>query len=103
MVRDCDVVPRKLLADIHKYELRNTIMQTYSVREIAKFLKRTQHHVLRLIHSGDLEAVNVAAKSAKKPNWRITDDAYSSFLRTRSTRPDKKPPRRKRRDIRKMF
>jgi hypothetical protein len=58
----------------------------------------TEHTVLGWIRTGELKAINVGRRArAKKPRWRITDDALAAFeaLRTPSP-PSPTSPRRKR-------
>lgn len=42
--------------------------------------------VLRRIHSGELEGINIAPKGAAKPRWRVSEAALERYFeRRRST------------------
>lgn len=41
-------------------------------------------HILKWIHSGELEAVNLALKRNGRPRWRISAEALKDFERRRS-------------------
>ncbi len=45
------------------------------------------HKTLALIASGELAAINVAAKIGGRPQWRITAEALAEFERRRSAQP----------------
>jgi excisionase family DNA binding protein len=71
---------------------------TLSVKDICERYGVTVHTVLAWIRSGELRAVNVGRRlGAKKPRWRITQEAVEAFevLRT-PTSPKPRTRRRKR-------
>jgi hypothetical protein len=47
--------------------------------ELAKLWRCKAETILGFIKSGELEAVNLARKSAKRPRWRISPDAIRAF------------------------
>jgi len=53
--------------------------------------------VLRLIHSGQLRAINLAVNPRGRPRFRISDDAVRDFEAARSSQPPSPPARRRRR------
>jgi excisionase family DNA binding protein len=69
---------------------------TLSVRDVCKRYGVGEHTVLTWLRSGQLRAVNVSRRpDAKKPRWRITQDALEAFELARTHTPP--PPRTKRR------
>jgi excisionase family DNA binding protein len=69
---------------------------TLSVRDVSERYGVSEHTVLGWIHSGELRAINVGRKAgAKKPRWRITQEALDAFEALRTPCP--LPPRTKRR------
>jgi excisionase family DNA binding protein len=71
---------------------------TFSVKDICERFAVGEHSVLAWISSGDLRAINVGRKpGAKKPRWRITEEALEAFELSRTaTPPPPKAQRRKR-------
>lgn len=75
----------------------------FTTSEAAEILATNEDKVRSWIHSGELCAVDVAAKpGGKKPRWRIPETALSRFLIGRQRHPkakpvDKSPPPRARR------
>jgi excisionase family DNA binding protein len=68
----------------------------YTVQDIQRRYGVTEHTVLGWVHSGELKAVNVGrTPKAKKPRWRITQEALEAFEQLRTTTPT--PPRARRR------
>jgi hypothetical protein len=70
----------------------------YTVQDIRRRYAVTVHTVLGWIRSGELPAVNVGRRpGAKKPRWRITQQALEAFeLRRAATHtPRQTPARRK--------
>jgi excisionase family DNA binding protein len=68
----------------------------FTVRDICDRYGVGEHSVLGWIRSGELRAVNVGRRlGAKKPRWRITQEALDAFEQLRSATPP--PPRRTRR------
>jgi excisionase family DNA binding protein len=68
----------------------------FTVKDLTERYRVSEHTVLGWIRSGELRAVNVGRKSgAKKPRWRIPEEALSAFELSRTaTTP---PPRMRRR------
>ncbi len=54
--------------------------------------------VRAFIDSGELRAINVAAKRCSRPRWRISPDALADFEASRSATPPPTVTRRRRRD-----
>jgi excisionase family DNA binding protein len=52
--------------------------------------------VLRLIHSGQLKAINTAKNPGGRPRWRISPEWVELFERGRMNRPPQPKPRRRR-------
>lgn len=48
---------------------------------IAKALSCSSEHVLALIRSGDLEAVDISA--GKRPEYRVSRESFEAFLEKR--------------------
>jgi excisionase family DNA binding protein len=71
---------------------------TYSVKDLTQIYGVTENTVLAWIHSGELKAVNVGRKlSAKKPRWRITQEALDGFELLRTPAPPAPRTRRRKR------
>jgi excisionase family DNA binding protein len=69
---------------------------TLTVRYVCERYAVSVHTVLAWIRSGELRAVNVGRRSgAKKPRWRITQEALEAFEALRTPGPP--PARMKRR------
>ena len=54
-------------------------MQWYSAAEAAKIKNVVTATIIGLIDDGELEAVNVARKGAKRRRWRISDGMLAAF------------------------
>ena len=69
----------------------------YTVQDIQRRYNVTVQTVLGWIHSGELRAVNVGRRQgAKKPRWRITQEALEAFEQARTpVRPAPRGDRRK--------
>jgi hypothetical protein len=68
---------------------------TFSVRSLCERYDVGAHTVLGWINRGELRAVNVGRRpGAKKPRWRITQEALEAFELSRTPTP---PPPRSRR------
>lgn len=68
----------------------------YTVQDLCVRYSVTVHTVLSWIRSGELVAVNVGRNlRAKKPRWRITQEALDAFELARTPTPP--PPRALRR------
>ena len=53
---------------------------TLSVRDVCERFGVSEHTVLTWVRSGQLRAVNVSRRpDAKKPRWRITQEALEAF------------------------
>lgn len=52
--------------------------------------------VLKLIHSGQLRAVNLAANPKGRPRWRISMDEVERFEERRANKPPAPKPKRRR-------
>jgi transposase len=68
----------------------------YTVHDIQKRYGVRVHTVLQWIRAGELRAVNVARKvGARRPRWRVSQEAVEAFEQLRSSTPP--PPRARRR------
>jgi len=56
--------------------------------------------VLAWIRSGELRAINVAARTSNRPRWRIPPEAIESFLAARVAGPVLSQPRSRRKQQR---
>jgi hypothetical protein len=73
---------------------------TFSVRDVGERYAVGIRTVLNWIHVGDLRAVNVSRRlSAKKPRWRITEEALEAFEAIRTPTQQAKARRRRRVDV----
>jgi excisionase family DNA binding protein len=60
----------------------------FTVRDIQKRYSVTVHTVLGWIRSGELRAMHVGRKlDAKKPRWRISEEAVEAFELLRTPTP----------------
>lgn len=55
----------------------------YTVQQFAEILGVDEEQVLRLIHSGELAAYNLAKLGAKRPTWRIAEADGAKLLMAR--------------------
>jgi excisionase family DNA binding protein len=71
------------------------MINTLSVQDLCDRYRVSEHTVLAWIRSGELRAVNVGRHlGAKKPRWRITQEALEAFELSRTPTPP--PPRMRR-------
>jgi excisionase family DNA binding protein len=71
---------------------------TLSVRDVCERYGVGEHTVLGWIASGELNAVNVGRRlGAKKPRWRITQEALDAFEALRTPTPPAPRTRRRKR------
>jgi len=71
---------------------------TFAVRDVCERYEVSEHTVLSWIRAGELRAVNVGRRSgAKKPRWRITQEALEAFEQLRTPTPPPPRTRRKKR------
>jgi excisionase family DNA binding protein len=69
---------------------------TFSVRDLCERYAVSEHTVLGWIASGELRALNVGRRlGAKKPRWRITQEALDAFEALRTPTPPPPKTRRK--------
>jgi excisionase family DNA binding protein len=67
-----------------------------SVRDICERYSVSEHTVLAWIRSGELRAAHVGRKlGARKPRWRISEEALAAFEALRTPTPP--PPQTRRR------
>jgi len=73
-------------------------MSTFGVKDICERFAVGEYTVLGWIKRGELRAINVGrSPAAKKPRWRITQEALDAFELSRTaTAPPPKTHRRKR-------
>jgi excisionase family DNA binding protein len=61
---------------------------TLSVKDLTQRYGVSEHTVLGWIGSGELRAVNVGRRpGAKKPRWRVTQEALEAFEQLRTPTP----------------
>jgi excisionase family DNA binding protein len=71
---------------------------TFSVRDLCQRYAVSEHTVLAWIARRELRAVNVGRRpGAKKPRWRITQQALEQFELARTPTPPPPRARRKKR------
>jgi excisionase family DNA binding protein len=71
---------------------------TFSVKDLCERYGVGEHTVLGWINRGELKAVNVGRHpGAKKPRWRITQEALEAFEALRTPTPPAPRTRRKKR------
>lgn len=71
------------------------IEKYYTANELAEMLNVDPEKIRDWIHSGELEAMNLASsKHAQRPSWRIGAGAICKFLSTRATITKREAPRK---------
>jgi excisionase family DNA binding protein len=61
---------------------------TLFVRDVCKRFGVSEHTVLAWINGGELRAINVGRHpGAKRPRWRITQEALEAFEQSRAVTP----------------
>jgi excisionase family DNA binding protein len=71
---------------------------TLSVQDLTERYRVSEHTVLGWINRGELRAINVGRRAgAKKPRWRITEEALAAFELARTPTPLPPKARRRRR------
>jgi excisionase family DNA binding protein len=74
---------------------------TLSVRDVCERYGVSEHTVLNWLNSGELRGFSVGRRpGAKKPRWRVTEEALAAFelLRT-PTSPPRRTPRKRPTDV----
>jgi hypothetical protein len=71
----------------------------FSVAGICRRYKVGADKVHGWIRRGELLAVNVATNLSGRPQWRITPESVEQFEKRRSSAPQPKPTRRRRRQV----
>ena len=66
-------------------------MKWYSAAEAAKIKNVVTATIIGLIDDGDLEAVNVARRGAKRRRWRISEAMLAAFDERRGNKPAATP------------
>ena len=66
-------------------------MQWYSAKQAAKIKNVVTATIIGLIDDGDLEAVNVARRGAKRRRWRISEAMLAAFDEKRASKPTQTP------------
>jgi hypothetical protein len=64
--------------------------------EVARMWRCKPETVVAFIRSGELAAVNLAKRSAKRPRWRISPEAIRAFEQARAVASGQEPVRRHR-------
>jgi len=71
--------------------------ETVTPPALARHYGVSPDKIVGWINSGELAAINVAAKPNGRPRWRITAEAVIEFEQRRSSKPPITPTRRRRR------
>jgi transposase len=72
---------------------------TYGIRDVMKRYGVGEHTVLGWIKAGELRAFNVGrTPGAKKPRWRISEEALTAFELLRTPTPPAPKTRRRKQD-----
>jgi len=70
--------------------------RAHTVKDLCERYGVGEHTILNWIRSGELRGINVGRRpGAKKPRWRVTQEAIASFELLRTHNPP--PPRARRR------
>lgn len=72
-----------LIQELKKSVFANDL-QSYTIKEVAELLNSSVHTIYNMIISGTLEAYTIGVKGSKKPVYRITKEALSKYIKTRS-------------------
>lgn len=75
------------------------MVKWYSAAEVAKIKKVVTATIIGLIEDGELEAVNVARRGAKRRRWRISEAMLAAFDERRASKPVIAPPSKSSRRI----
>lgn len=67
------------------------MVKWYSAAEVAKIKKVVTATIIGLIDDGELEAVNVARRGAKRRRWRISEAMLAAFDERRANKPTLNP------------
>ena len=73
-----------------------TVSKMLTPPEAAKRLGVSPQTVIWWIRAGELPAINIGRRSARRPRFRITEDDFERFLEGRRVQPATKPARRRR-------
>ena len=60
-----------------------TTREKFTISEVARFLRCTEHHIYNLIYIGALPAVNIATKPQDRAMYRIYRADLIKFLESR--------------------
>lgn len=60
-----------------------TTREKFTISEVARFLRCTEHHIYNLIYIGALPAVNIATKPQDRAMYRIYRADLITFLESR--------------------
>jgi excisionase family DNA binding protein len=72
--------------------------RTLTIRDLCERYGVNEHTVLSWIRAGELRALNVGRRpGSKKPRWRVTPEALTSFEPLRTNNPPPPGTRRRRR------
>ena len=63
--------------------------QHLTVKECASRFSVRVETILRLINTGELEAIDISLEFSARPSWRITEKAIREFEKLRSTKMSK--------------
>lgn len=73
------------------------IEKYYTAQEVGEMLAVDAEKVREWIHSGEIEAMNLASSAGgNRPSWRIGAGALCRFLSTRATVTKREKPRKAR-------
>lgn len=73
--------------------MANITERRFAPKEVAAAMGASLEHVIRLISSGALPAINIARPGAKKARWRIRESDWKRFEDGRLNRQAEPMPR----------
>jgi excisionase family DNA binding protein len=59
----------------------------HTPKQVAEILQTSADRITDLIAAGELQAINIGRKGAKRATWRISAESLAAFLAKRSTSP----------------
>jgi hypothetical protein len=77
--------------------MADTSLSGYSVADLCRRWKVGPDKIRAFLRRGELVGVNVATNLSAKPQWRVTLESVHAFEARRSSAPEPKPARRRKR------
>jgi len=73
----------------HRRKQKDSVNPALLVPEAARRLRVSENHIIGLIETGELQAVNIAAAHTDRSHWRIPREAFDRYVANRSnTKPE---------------